>query len=105
MRATSSGARVVAGVHDRDARGRERLEELPLHPDDPGAAAEVLGVGEPDVGHDPDVGPGDLAEVGDVAGEAGTHLGDDDLGGRRCREQRERQAELVVVGADARVHR
>ena len=62
-------------------------------------------MGEPDVRHDADIGTGDLAEIGDVAREPGTHLGDHDLGSHRRRQQGEREPELVVERADARVHR
>ena len=59
VRATSVVGRVAVGVQHREPVGRERLEQLALHPRDAVAATEVLGVGEPDVGDDADVGPGD----------------------------------------------
>ena len=76
--------------------GGERLEQLALDLGDARRAAEVLGVGEADVGDDPDVGAGDLGERGDVAGEAVAHLGHDHLGVEGRVEQGEREAGLVV---------
>ncbi len=75
---------------DRETVGRERVEQLALHPRDAFGPAEVLGVGDPDVGDDPDLGEGDRAEVGDVPGEAGTHLHDEHLGVLRRPEHGDR---------------
>ena len=68
----------------------ERLEQLALDLGDAVPAAEVLGVGQADVGDHADLRAGDRAQLGDVAGEAGAHLDHDDLGVVGGAEQRQR---------------
>ena len=60
-------------------------------------------MGEPGVRDDTGVGPRDLAQLVEVAGEALPHLGDDDPRRRGRVAQRDRQAELVVVRLRVRV--
>ena len=85
VRAASPGVAGSSASSTASAVGGERLEQLALHPGDAVAAAEVLGVGEPDVGDDADVGPRDRAQRGDVAGDARAHLQHERLGRRRAR--------------------
>jgi hypothetical protein len=63
----------------------------------------VPGVSEADVGDHADRGARDFGQRGDVAGEAGAHLGHDDLGPVGCAEERERDPGLVVERARAGV--
>ena len=74
----------------------ERVEQLALHPCDPLGPAEMLGVRDPDVGDDPDLGLDQRAELGDVAGESRAQLDDEHLGPQRSAEDGVGDTDLVV---------
>ncbi len=105
---------LVVGVEDRRAGGRQGFDELALRGGDALDAADALGVRRRHRRHDPDVGPTDGAEAGDLAEAAHAHLEHEDLGVGRGGEDRHRQALLVVeaalvgghppAGADGRPH-
>ena len=66
-------------------------------------AAELAGVGEPDLEHDADVGSRHAHQAGDLADAARAHLGDEELRLLGHLEHRHRRADLVVErGARAR---
>ena len=90
----------VVGVEDRDPVGRQRLDQLALGLGDRVERAELAGVGPADVEHRADPRRGDVAQLGDVADAAGRHL-QHQVPGRLVGPQHgQRQAELVVEGAD-----
>ena len=62
-------------------------------------AADPFGVGAADRGDHADVGPGDVAQPGDLAEAAHAHLQHEHLGVVGRAEDRDRQALLVVEAA------
>ena len=76
-RSASSARRAVVDVQDD---GRRPLGDLGLRLDDRVLGAEPLEVHGADRGDDRDVRRAPAAQVGDLAGPVGAHLGDEDLG-------------------------
>ena len=82
--------------HDRDAAGRQRGNELALRANDAVERLDELEVNRPDIGDDTDLGPSDLAELGDLAKSPHRELENADLAVGLQTAQRQRDADLVV---------
>jgi hypothetical protein len=93
------GNRRVVGVEDGDTAGRQGRDELGLGAGDVVPATELADVRLPHVEDDPDARWRDPGEVGDVADPPRPHLGDEEAGGRGDSADRQRDADLAVVGA------
>ena len=86
----------IGGVEDRDAAGRQRLDQLALGTRHVVDGAELLGVHGRDPGDDAHGRAGDRAQLRDVADAPRAHLDHDGLGAVGRVEQREGHAQLVV---------
>ena len=91
--------RAVVGVEDGDAVGRQGLDELRLRVLDRVDRADPAQVDAEDRRHDPDPGPGDPGELGDLAADVHPHLEHGGLVLRAKPQERQRQADLVVLVA------
>ena len=87
----------VVGVEHGEAVGRQTLQQLRLGRGDRLQAAQPLQVRRPHVRYHAHLRPRDLAERADLAGGAHRHLEHRPAMAMREAEQRQRQADLVVV--------
>jgi hypothetical protein len=92
----------VVGVEHGRAAGRQTPHQLALGRGDRLARPELAQVGLADVGHHGDVGGDQTGQLGDVTDVPGTHLQDQEAGGRVGAQHGERYAELVVERARGR---
>ena len=93
------GDPLVVGVEDGRAAGRERLDELGLGLLDRLDRADPRQVDRLDRRHDADPRPADPGQVGDLAADVHAHLQDERLVRPIEAEDRQRQADLVVLVA------
>lgn len=90
----------VVCVEDGGAARCQPLDQLALGPGDGRARPELAEVSLADVENDGDVGRDQARERGDVSDVAGSHLEDEEPGGRVGAQHGERHAEFVVERAD-----